>query len=130
MENIIKNKINEIDEALKAVEEIIFNGLVSWESVKNWGLRVSKVINNSLNTLIYKEENIMIFETIIPPKTIFPMHWHDFKEQNFVISGVYSDNGKTFFKNDWVGYDVLVPHQVTNLGEEELKIIVIFTHAS
>lgn len=128
MENLLKNKINQIDEALKAVEEIIFNGLVCWDSIKRWRIGQTKTINNSLNTLIYKEENIMIFETIIPPKTIFPMHWHNFNEQNFVISGVYTDNGKTYSKDEWIKYGVGVPHQVSNNGDNDLRLIVIFTH--
>jgi len=128
MKSTIQNKINELNQAIAKVEDIIFTNLVSWDSVQHWQIGETKKINKSLNTLIYKEANIMIFETIIPPKTIFPMHWHNFKEQCFIISGVYTDNGKTYSKDEWVKYDVFVPHEIINNNKNDLRLIVIFTY--
>lgn len=127
MNNRISKKVDEISKSLLELEQIVFNDLVSWESVKN--IKIGEVFNvdGSINKKIYQEFNIMIFETIIPPYTEFPAHWHDFKEKNFIIKGDYFNSEGKQQESSWVEYEKHEKHKVLNKGKTDLKLIVIFT---
>jgi quercetin dioxygenase-like cupin family protein len=127
MSNIL-TKLNKLSFLVEQLEVVIFDKLVSWESVQNWNVGESKEISGSINLLVYREENIFIFETIIPPGVTFSSHWHDFYEHNFVISGTYTDEAGSRKIGQWVKYDPEKIHEVSNLSrDKELKLIVIFT---
>ena len=65
MSKKIQEKLNLFEKTISKLETAIFSDLVPWESIKNWETGQSKNISNTMNTLIYKEENVMIFETFI-----------------------------------------------------------------
>lgn len=124
----IKLKLNKIDIELRKCEIMTFHDLVPWSEVMAWKVGEIKNISGSRNELIYREENIFIFETIIPPKVVFSYHWHDFNEHNFIVTGLYKDDNSTKESGEWVGYPPFIPHEVLNPSEtEHLKTIVIFT---
>ena len=128
MSNSIQQKLDLFEKTIAKLERAIFSDLVPWDSVKEWEVGLSKNISNTMNTLVYKEENVMIFETVIPPKGQFPHHWHDFQESNFVISGFYTNAAGLQEKGKWIRYESHEAHLVSNESEDiDLKIIVIFT---
>ena len=120
------DKIRELERILAKCERMAFNDLVSWDDVKNWKVGETKIISHATNMLIAKEENIMIFKTIIPPKTVFTNHWHDFHERNFIISGFYTNANIIYSKGTWVGHSSYEPHEVSNESEDE--DLVLFVH--
>jgi len=127
MSEKIKEKILELTENIAKLESIVFQKKVPWEIVENWEVGVTKKIGDSVNTKIFGDDNILIFLTTIPAGFVFPSHWHDYNESNYVISGVYYDNGILATKGEWVRYNINKSHEVESLGEVELKILVIFT---
>jgi len=128
MNNFIQEKLSQLTCSIDVLETAIFCNLVSWESVQSWEQGISKNISGTTNTLVYKEENVMIFETVIPPGVTFPHHWHDFEEHNFVISGLYTNAGSVYKSGKWIKYESNEAHTVSNDSKDvDLKIIVIFT---
>lgn len=128
MNNRIQEKLDELNDCISHLEIAIFSDLVSWDSIQCWNVQEAKNIAGTKNTLVYREENIMVFETIIPPGITFPHHWHDFEEHNFVISGFYTNAGSVSKKGRWLRYKSHEAHEVSNNSKtSELKIIVIFT---
>jgi hypothetical protein len=128
MDNMILEKFNDLTEAITKLEIVVFSNLVSWDSVQHWEQFEAKNIAGTMNTLLYKEENVMIFETIIPPGVTFTHHWHDFEEHNFIISGFYTNAGSVSKSGKWLRYESYEAHNVSNESEStDLKIIVIFT---
>lgn len=124
----IEDKRKKLESVMDKCEVMAFTDLVSWRSVQEWKVGESKAICNSINKLILKEKNIMIFETMIPPGVTFINHWHDFREHNFIISGLYRDASSEYRNGTWAHYKPYQKHEVHNPSEdEELKIVVIFT---
>jgi anti-sigma factor ChrR (cupin superfamily) len=124
----ILNKVKKLSFLIEQMEVVVFDKLVSWDSVQKWKVGENKNISGSLNLLVYREENIFIFETVIPPGITFASHWHDFNEQNFIISGTYTDGAGAHALGHWVKYDAEQIHEVSNnTKDKELKMIVIFT---
>lgn len=122
------DKRRRLEAILDRCESMVFHDLVSWKSVQEWEVGESKEISGSLNRLIAKEANIMIFETVVPAGVAFNNHWHDFREHNFIISGIYKDSSSVKERGRWEHYRPYEKHEISNASaEEELKMIVIFT---
>jgi quercetin dioxygenase-like cupin family protein len=127
MSEKVKQKLLELTDNIAKLESIVFQKKVSWETVENWEVGKTKRIGDSVNTKIFGDDNILVFLTTIPAGFIFPPHWHDYNESNYVISGVYYDNGIYAEKGEWVRYNINKIHEVQSVGEAELKLLVIFT---
>lgn len=123
----IKDLINQIQEKVESMRSVIFHELVTWESLSGIAVGEKVLIEKTLNHKLHEDESCQIFKTIIPPNTSFPKHWHDFLEQNLILSGDLSCNGLIYKKGHWMKFECLKSHEIFNDTEEDSVIIVIFT---
>jgi hypothetical protein len=129
--NSLVKKVEDLTKNIEKLETMVFKDEVSWEDVNllQWKIGESKYISGSLNTKIFEKNNIIIFNTVLPPLCIFNKHYHKkFTENNFIMSGIYEDANGQHGKGCWITYKNGVIHKVANPSPiEDLDIIVIFT---
>ena len=128
MSNKIQEKLNLLTKEICKIQTMLIHSLLTWKELSDWAIGESRNIDGTLNYKVWEEDNIMIFKTTIPDGVSFPRHWHNFKEQNYVIEGFYNDASNKASKGEWVKYEELEKHLVENKDKElDLKIMVIFT---
>lgn len=129
--NSLVKKVSELTKNIEKLETMVFKDEVSWDSVdiNSWAIGETKMISGSTNTKILERDNIMIFETKLPPLCVFAKHFHKFfNENNFIITGVYQDADGIHGHGSWVTYLNGKVHKVCNPSPiEDLDLIVIFT---
>ena len=127
MRNVLQQKINELADAVENMRQVVFQDLVTWDYLSLMPVGETVKIGNTTNTKLLQEDSCIIFKTVIPPGEVFPLHWHDFKEENLVIYGEVENSDKIYNKGFWMKIDPYEAHSVKNNTSVDSCIIVVFT---
>ena len=87
----------------------------------------------AINTKVYEDEILMVFNTIIPPGAAFrPKHCHDYIEVCYIMKGVFSDEirGKDYLPGEYCAYDVNEYHLPKNQNKETVELIVFWVNTT
>lgn len=127
MDDRIKDKLNQLTNAVRKMRSMAFSNLVNWDYLSLINIGETVKINNTFNTKILQDEYCIIFKTIIPSGEQFPLHWHDFIEEGLILYGEVKSNDKIYKKGYWIKFDAMEKHKIVNDSSGETGLIVIFT---
>lgn len=124
---ILDEKLTQLEKKFEEMRSVVFHNCVTWMELSEISVGETVTIENTINHKLHEGEHCQIFRTIIPPKVHFPNHWHDFLEQNLMLFGELSCNGKIYYKGEWMIFNPLESHHIFNETDKDAIIIVIFT---
>lgn len=93
-----------------------------------WDVGETKDLHGTLNTLVYKDETVLKFNTVIPAGGSFLPHMHEVVEQVHVIKGVLRDylHRGEWREGDVMSYDSHVAHAPYNPSDDNCQLLVVF----
>ena len=105
-----------------------YQGLQLVANFASWQIGETRDLNGTLNTLVEKRPDAYIFNTIIPPNTGFPPHFHEKDEFVQVISGTMKDH---LVKGVWGAgssliYKEMKAHAPYNDTSKNVQLLVTF----
>ncbi len=96
----------------------------------NWD-EIPTIYLDTMNRKIFTGENVMLVRNEIHPKEVMPLHNHPHEQLFIVVSGeceVFTEGQTQMVKTGGlVWFRANQPHQVTNILDEPLVVIDVFS---